>query len=150
MNKADFSPLTFSSPQEADFPALLPLFAQLWPDEELQPEKLRRVFSQGLASLQQEYLIAKLGEQIVAFGSLTIKNDLWQEGNLAHIDELVVEEAFRGQGVGTRLLVTLIKLAQKHNCGRIELDSGFHRQAAHKFYAGQGFENRGLIFSRKL
>jgi glucosamine-phosphate N-acetyltransferase len=150
MNDFDLAALHLLPPLPADFPTILPLFSQLWPDKILNPEKLRRVFSRGLASPQQEYLIAKLGEQVIAFGSLTIKNNLWQEGNLAHIDELVVEGSFRGQGVGTRLLEELVKLAQKHDCERVELDSAFHRQAAHKFYAGLGFENRGLIFSRKL
>lgn len=150
MDETGLPSLDFLPPQETDFPAILPLLAQLWPEKELHPEKLWRVFSQGLVSPQQAYRIAKLGQQIIAFGSLTIKNNLWQEGNLAHIDELVVEEAFRGKGVGTRLLAELIILARKHGCERIELDSAFRREAAHNFYAAQGFENRGLIFSRKL
>jgi glucosamine-phosphate N-acetyltransferase len=150
MTALDPPALSFSSPVPADFPAILPLLAQLWPAKELDPGKLRQIFLKGLASPRQEYLLARLGAQIIAFGSLTIKNNLWQAGNLAHIDELVVETAFRGRGVGTRMLEELVKLAEKHHSQRIELDSAFHREAAHRFYAGRGFENRGYIFSREL
>jgi len=48
------------------------------------------------------------------------------------------------------MLEELAKLAEKHHCRRIELDSAFHRETAHRFYQGLGFENRGLVFSRPL
>ena len=49
-------------------------------------------------------IVAESLDQIVGFCSLTIKNNLWQAGNLGHIDELVVDEKYRGQRIGIQLI----------------------------------------------
>ncbi len=87
---------------------------------------------------------------MIGFGSLTVKNSLWQAGPIAYVDELVVDEAHRGCGVGTRLLEELISLARLRGCRRIELDSALHREAAHRFYERHGFDNRAFVFSKPL
>ena len=81
---------------------------------------------------------------------MTIKNNLWQQGYLAHLDKLVVHNADRGHGIGTQLLDAMIALAKKVGCIRIELDSAICRREAHAFYTSQGFENRAHLFSKIL
>lgn len=81
---------------------------------------------------------------------MTIKNNLWQEGFLAHLDELVVNSAHRGCGLGSQLLEAMISLAKERGCVRVELDSAFHRTEAHAFYECRGFENRAYLFSKPL
>jgi GNAT superfamily N-acetyltransferase len=66
------------------------------------------------------------------------------------VDELVVDEAHRGQGIGRALLEHLAVLAGRHGCRRLELDSGLHRREAHAFYLAQGFEQRAALFTRKI
>jgi GNAT superfamily N-acetyltransferase len=98
----------------------------------------------------QAYLCASVGQKAIGFGSLTIKNNLWQAGYLGHIDEFVVDAEYRGRGVGTRLLTRLVELAREHGCRRVELDSAFERVGAHAFYKRHGFENRAFLFSKPL
>ena len=90
--------------EKSDFDYIYPLLEQLWPDKKLDKNKLTKVFNKGLKSDNQVYLIAKFDEDIVGFGSLTIKNNLWQAGNLANIDELVVDYNYRGRNIGTLLM----------------------------------------------
>lgn len=87
-----------------DFGDAVRLLHQLWPDKPLDTAALKTVFDRALASEVQAYLCATDGERVIGFGSLTLKNDLWQEGYLGHVDELVVDSAYRGRGVGTLLL----------------------------------------------
>ena len=131
-----------------DFAAVVLLLQQLWPGKRLDTHALRTVFDRALVSKQQTYLCAVDGERMVGFGSLTLKNNLWQEGNLGHVDELVVDEGCRGRGIGTQLLDRLIVLAGDLGCRRVELDSAFHRKQAHQFYERHGFENRAFLFSK--
>ena len=134
-----------------DFPRIVELLRQLWPDKAVVISDLQAVYERGLASEQQAYVCATDGEErVVGFGSLTLKNNLWQEGTLGHLDELVVDRDYRGRGIGTQLLAHLISLAQRKGCRRLELDSAFHRKAAHRFYEQHGFENRAFLFSRSL
>ena len=133
-----------------DFPAVMELLRQLWPDKCLDTPALRTVYDRALTSDQQLYICAAEGERVVAFGSLTLKNNLWQEGFLGHVDELVVDNAHRGRRIGTHLLEHLVAIAQRRGCRRVELDSAFHRKKAHEFYERQGFKNRAFLFSKKL
>ena len=136
--------------QSEDFESVLMLLCQLWPNQELDRNLVRSVFNRALASDQQVYLCALVEQQVVGFGSLSVKNNLWQQGYLAQVDELVVEEKHRGRGIGIQLLVNLIDLARQRHCGRIELDSAFHRDQAHRFYEGQGFTKRAYLFTQAL
>lgn len=135
---------------EDDFQDVLLLLGQLWPDKAIDREAVWQVFHRALRSPSQTYLSAMAGSRVIGFCSLTVKNNLWQEGNLGHVDELVVDREFRGAGVGSALLDRIIEAARDAGCKRVELDSAFHRKAAHKFYEDRGFENRAFLFSRLL
>src|SRR5262245_27239071 len=121
-----------------DLGHIMHLLHQLWPEKHLDGCSIELVFKRGLASEQQVYLCAADGDHIIGFGSLTLKNSLWQEGSLGHVDELVVDRQYRERGVGTQLLTELVDLARRKGCRRIELDSAFHRKEAHRFYERQG------------
>lgn len=133
-----------------DFKAVFQLLRQLWPDKELKMIALQKVFERALDADTQIYLCATDGDNVVGFASLTIKNNLWQGANLGHIDELIVEEKYRGCGLGRQLLNEIIAHAKQRGCARVELDSAFHRKKAHHFYERHGFENRAYLFSKPL
>jgi GNAT superfamily N-acetyltransferase len=133
-----------------DFLQVLVLLEQLWPDKTLDAEALSRVYSRGLESSLQHYLCAVEDGNIAGFCSLSIKNNLWQAGYLAHIDELVVGKEKRGRGIGSALLNAIIQIAAEAGCSSVELDSAFHRSEAHRFYQKHGFENRAYLFSKSL
>jgi len=135
---------------EKDFDDVVKLLHQLWPDKKIDLLSLKKVFDRALVSDSQKYVCAAEGGKVVGFGSLTIKNNLWQEGYICHVDELVVDSNFRHHGIGTGILRHLITIAKEKNCRRIELDSAFHRKDAHKFYENLGFENRAFLFSKIL
>jgi ribosomal protein S18 acetylase RimI-like enzyme len=126
------------------------LLRQLWPEKPLNIQSLQLVYDHALSLEDQKYLCAVENGNVVGFGSLTIKNNLWQEGFLGHIDELIVDKDFRGKGIGRQLLSAFILLAKKMQCRRVELDTAFHRKEAHRFYEQQGFENRAYLFSLML
>ena len=136
--------------QPHDFDSLVVLLEQLWPDKELDIPSIKRVLDRALASKSQIHLCAVADNKLVGFVSLTIKNNLWQAGNLGHIDELVVTRECRGRGLGTQLLDAIVAQAREGGCSRVELDSAFHRKEAHRFYQQHEFENRAYLFSRKL
>lgn len=136
--------------REDDYPAIARLLQQLWPAASIDHDRLRDAVHRGLKSAVHHFLCAEQDGGVIGFCSLLLKNSLWQQGYLAHVDELVVDESARKCGVGTRLLEAVIEIAAKNGASRIELDSAFHRQEAHKFYQQLGFENRALLFSKRL
>jgi ribosomal protein S18 acetylase RimI-like enzyme len=141
--------LSLRNCKKDDFDQVYFLLSQLWKQETLPRDVLLNVYDRALASALQTYVCASNEDnQIVGFCSLSLKNNLWQGGYLAHIDELIVDVKHRGQGIGGQLLDAIIKIAIAGGCRRIELDSAFHRKEAHEFYARRGFEKRAYLFSK--
>lgn len=131
-----------------DFDQVFGLLKQLWPTKELDYEAMKKLFDQNLQVAHQFYTVVVYGPQIVGFGSLTIKYSMM--GCLGIVDEMVVAESYRGQGIGKKLMDHITKIATGQNCKWIELDSSFHREEAHAFYTSLGFEKRAYWFSKKL
>ena len=131
-----------------DVDRVFELLKQLWPDKVFVKENTRAAFRRGLQ--HDIYICLEAQGNVAGFCSLSVKNSLWEDGELAHISELVVDHQLRGNGFGTALIQSAIKLAQDRGCKRIELDSAFHRDVAHEFYETLGFERRAYLFSLKL
>lgn len=55
------------------------------------------------------------------------------------IEDVVVKESTRGQGVGAKLMTALDGFAQEKDCAYAMLVSSGFRKEAHRFYEKQGF-----------
>ena len=138
------------SAAEDDFPSVLPLFRQLWPDKQIDEAALAKVFYRGITSDADELLCAVVNGAVVGFCAYAIVNNFWQEGSIAYIYAMVVDECHRGEGCGTQLIRASMETARRYGLKRIELDSGFPRLQAHSFYEKLGFEKRAYLFSYRL
>lgn len=142
--------LSISRCRPEDFDAVLGLLGQLWPEKVLDDEVLRQMCDRVRTSSSQIQLCARIGGQVVGFGSLTIKSNLWQEGTLGYIDELVVDAEHRRKGLGKALIEHLVAHAKECGCRCVELDTAFHRETARAFYEALGFKSRALLLTKKL
>jgi GNAT superfamily N-acetyltransferase len=133
-----------------DFEQVYDLLPQLWPGVSLNRDSLKAVFSRALKSRRHQYLCAVDEGIVVGFCSLSIGSSFWQQGLLAHLDEIVVDKKHRGQGIGSKLMERAVAAAKAAGCARVELDSAFYRKAAHRFYEEQGFDKRAYVFSKAL
>jgi GNAT superfamily N-acetyltransferase len=134
----------------SDSEAAFFLLKQLWPEKNLDQQKLARLFREVIEARSRVLLCAKLQDRMVGFGSMTLKAHFFHEGLIGWIDELVVDAPFRGRGIGSLLLNGLMAAARERGCVAAELDSAFHRNEAHVFYEKSGFEKRAFLFSKKL
>lgn len=133
-----------------DFEHVYPLFEQLWPNKELNKNDLEKVFKRGVDSHNDVLLCALLDGEIIGFCAYAIMNNLWQEGYISYIYAMVVDEKLRGKGFGSKLIAEAINKSRSQDMKRVELDSGFQREKAHKFYEKLGFEKRAFLFSYTL
>lgn len=63
-------------------------------------------------------------------------------GRRATLEDIVVNKEYRGQGLGKKLLQTVMSFARKENISYIDLTSRPSRIAANNLYASSGFEKR--------
>jgi ribosomal protein S18 acetylase RimI-like enzyme len=85
-------------------------------------------------------LIARSGRDIV--GTLTLVVVPLLTGVRAHIEDVVVDEAARGQGIGAALTGAAIELARQRGARSVELTSRSSRAAANRLYQRLGFQLR--------
>lgn len=133
-----------------DFNEVILLLRQLWTDKAVDPTSLQPIFDRALVSDSKTYLVVTDENRVIGFGSLSLKDDLWPEGRVAYLDELVVDTEYRSKGIGARLLQRLIDTARRKGCYRIELTSAFYRKDSHRFYERHGFASRAYVFSKVL
>jgi len=130
-----------------DFDNIYPLFLQLWPTKQINKLELKKTFDRGVLSQTHKLIYVTKDEKVIAFCNYALINSLWQEGTNVYIYALVVDESYRGLGIGTEIINEVIHIARKQGAKRVELDSGFQRELAHKFYEKLGFEKRSYLFT---
>ena len=85
-------------------------------------------------------LLARSGDQAV--GMLTLVMFPIPTGLRAWIEDVVVDESARGQGIGAALTQEAIRLAQAVGARTVDLTSRPSREAANRLYERLGFERR--------
>ncbi len=85
-------------------------------------------------------LLAKAGEEIVGTATVIVyTTPFWIK---ARLDEVVVDEAARGKGVGAALVNACLEVARRSGAQVAELQSGVQREAANRLYPRMGFKLR--------
>jgi len=85
-------------------------------------------------------LVARLDDSIV--GTLTLIVFPQLTGVRAWVEDVVVDEAVRGGGVGAALTREAIRLAEQAGARTVDLTSRPEREAANRLYQNLGFEVR--------
>jgi len=85
-------------------------------------------------------LLAREGEQIVGTTTVIVyTTPFWIK---ARLDEVVVDGAARGKGVGAALMKASLDLAREKGVEVVELQSAVHREEANRLYPRMGFKLR--------
>jgi len=89
-----------------------------------------------------EMLIAEIEENVVGLMHIFVRPAL-EKPVEAIVQALVVDENFRGKGVGRALMSEAESWATRRELRSVALYAGSHREAAYDFYESIGFDNVG-------
>jgi ribosomal protein S18 acetylase RimI-like enzyme len=93
-----------------------------------------------VSSPATQLLVARIDGEVV--GALTLVVFRIPSGVRAWIEDVVVDEATRGQGVGEALNREALRLAAEQGAKTVELTSRPSREAANRLYQRLGFKVR--------
>jgi ribosomal protein S18 acetylase RimI-like enzyme len=100
---------------------------------------------EDLASLVQDsastLLVARDDEGLI-IGALTLAIYRVPTGIRSVIEDVIVDDSFRGRGIGEAMMSIAIELAERKGAGSISLTSNPKREAANKLYLRMGFHKR--------
>jgi ribosomal protein S18 acetylase RimI-like enzyme len=110
-------------------------------------EELRQIVDDPATAL----LVARDGEQgDLVVGMLTLATFRTPTGVRAWIEDVVVDEAARGNGTASALVEAAVAQAAAVGARTVDLTSRPEREAANRLYLRLGFEPRATNVYRKL
>ncbi len=112
--------------------------------------KLEAVYLQNLADPNIHYLIALENGEAAGFASVHVQHLLHHAGKIAELQEIVVAESRRGQGLGSLLFSEAEKTARAAGCLQLEVCCNRKRTASHRFYERQGMAASHFKFTEAL
>jgi ribosomal protein S18 acetylase RimI-like enzyme len=104
------------------------------------PVPTRQELNEIVASPATTLLVAREDGRII--GMLTVAMFRIPTGLRAWIEDVAVDEAARGKGVGERLSREALRIAGERGARTVELTSRPSREAANRLYQRIGFERR--------
>ncbi len=106
----------------------------------------RAVLERVVGSAATTLLIARCDGKIA--GTLSLVMFPIPTGLRAWIEDVIVDEAARGRGIGQILTVEALRIAEEAGARTVDLTSRPSREAAGRLYERVGFESRSTRFYR--
>lgn len=141
--------ITLREATEADLPSLLTLYGQLGQDDGtvLCMEEAGHIFARMKVYPDYRIYVASEAGRIVGTFALLIMDNLGHKGApSAVLEDVVVDEGLRGQGVGRQMMAYANGLCREKGCYKMAFTSNLKRESAHRFYESLGFERHGYSF----
>ena len=142
--------IIFREATEIDLPAILRLYAQLGQDDGtvLGLDEAAGILNRLRSYPDYRIHVALTNGIIVGTFALLVMDNLAHRGaRSAILEDVVVEEGMRGQGVGRKMMAYAGDLCREKGCYKMALNSNRHRVEAHRFYESLGYERHGYSYA---
>jgi GNAT superfamily N-acetyltransferase len=103
-----------------------------------------------LSHPEHTMVVAQSAGEVVGMASAEVGHALESDGTYGRITALVVDERWRGRGLGRLLMQRMERWCRERGAHRLTLTSGDHRVDAHKFYEAIGYRSTGRRFVKLL
>jgi len=104
---------------------------------------------QEFASTGFKFSLERSGKEVARAFFYIMRNDLHKEP-FGLLEDVFVEESFRGKGLGSKLVKEVIEKARECRCYKLIATSRHSRPKVHDLYERLGFQNWGLEFRMNL
>lgn len=144
--------VTIRSAERSDVEAMTALIAELFElEEDFQADADRQHTALGLLleSNRAIVLVAEIESKTVGMCSGQILISTAEGGPALLVEDVVVQQEFKRQGIGKKLLESLADAASKKGISRLQLLADRNNSAALNFYSTTGWHTTELIALRR-
>ncbi|HEX2726341.1 MAG TPA: GNAT family N-acetyltransferase [Beijerinckiaceae bacterium] len=103
-----------------------------------------------LAAVGEPVIVAESSGILVGMLNWHVMPTIHRSRCVGRIVALVVDEAARGQGIGTRLTAEAEQRMRMRGCEKLEVTSNLVLERAHAFYERYGLERSSYRFAKNL
>ncbi|MDP2736758.1 MAG: GNAT family N-acetyltransferase [bacterium] len=137
--------ITIRQLKKEDATAVAALIPQLTQNI-IEPEKLLQRLESMTSGDHYKYFVAELDSQVVGLAGL-VWYPIPSKGLIGWVEEVVVDEQFRGQGIGRDLTKKIMELAGQKGCKQVKLTSA--TAISSKLYEQLGFVKKDQDYFAK-
>lgn len=135
----------------ADGEALVRLLSQLHPTYPPDPAAADEVIEAASQDPCRALLVATVDDEAVGTADLVMVPNMTHGGRpWAVVENVVIDEPWRGQGIGRALMDEIDVLTRAAGCYMVQLVSLDHRHGAHAFYTSIGYASNARGFRHYL
>lgn len=136
-----------------DLPAMAGLLAELFTlESDFRPERRRQLAGLGLIldnpALGQLFVVRVNGE-LAGMANALITISTAEGGRVVLLEDVIVRDRHRGQGIGRRLVDHVLGWAEKAGMSRVTLLTDRDNDQAIAFYGKLGFQSSAMRVLRK-
>ncbi len=128
---------------------LLKELFDLEPDFHFKPVKQRAGLRRLIKDPNAAVFVAERDSLVVGMCTVQMVISTAEGGRSGWVEDLVVHNKFRGQGIGRELLAAAETWAEDHKLSRLQLLADSRNGPALDFYLSQGWDNTSLVCRRK-
>lgn len=139
--------ITLATHEDVD--GILPLQTQIYRVDSL-PETAKQTLEELIDADFCDIYVAKEDGKVIGSGLIYYLKNPGHETPFAFLEGVVVDESYRGKGIGSELTKHAIDLAKKRGCYKILLTSKIGKEDVHAFYEKLGFVKWGFEFRMDL
>lgn len=150
---SDRSSVTIRPAAAADLAAVLALYAQPEIDNGavLPLDEAARLHAKFSCYPDYTLYVAEIEHRVSGSFALLIMDNLGHLGSpSAIVEDVVVDPALHGRGIGQQMMRFAMEKCREKNCYKMMLSSNAKRERAHAFYEALGFERHGFSFRVEL
>ncbi|TQV75663.1 GNAT family N-acetyltransferase [Denitrobaculum tricleocarpae] len=99
---------------------------------------------------QYATFVAEVGGAVVGMAGAFVGRIYEEDAPVGRILALAVDKGLRGQNIGSLLLRAAENWVRSQGAAMLLVNSGSHREDAHRFYKTAGYALKGLSFAKGL
>ncbi len=132
--------MSFRKATNEDYERVIELYSEFTNEEyNLQENDFTEFLDKTTSKI---YVVENLEGNVIGCATIFIERKLiHNKSSVAHIEDVVVSEKFRGQGYGKILIRGLVRVAEENQCYKIILNC---TNEVRPFYETCGFREKGL------
>ena len=131
---------------EEDYQEAFPIMRQLIPDLDLETYNQRVCVAKATG---YKMFIARKDTDVIGVIGVIHSHNL-HDGFITFVEEIAVDEKYRGKGYGSKLLAFAENRASEEGCTNIELDVESKDKYVEDFYLRNGYEISGIYLFKEL
>ncbi len=133
--------------QKRDYTELLSLLDTAY-NSTIKQEVLEKEY---ISSTRSILVAVNESDHVVGCTFVEIQEDYVRPSRIAYVTYVAVDENCRRQGIGRKLLHSVVDMCKERECSAIELTSANHRTGAHAFYESLGYtKKKTTVFIKEI